>query len=388
MKVVKKATILLCTPDIQSETTERCLNSLVKHTYSRLYTLVVADNNWDPKFSHPREINKCLKTLDTDYLVCIDDDIVLTPGWLEALLEVAEKDPSIGVVGCVHTYADGSINHSGGTLFSASGSIRIRQAVAPIASVEYTPYVCSACALIRKTPLLFDETYAKYQFETDYCCRLWEAGLRVAVSPHKIHHLMSQQMLQKFEQNKERIRETRQLDEVIFSKTWYISGRLDKLYRDIQDKLTHPEIKNFQQNTTPPKPGTVTSPARRPLTANTLLPLLVYARLKSLTATHQGRIAIFGAGKHTAWLEGILGKNDQLPCIAAILDDKPEGKRPVFGLKPVKANQFESKETDAIILSTDCMQKEMASRCRELYGQQVTLIDIYEGLPPGPYDKN
>lgn len=383
---VKKVTILLCTPDMQSEITRRCLDSLFKNTYSRLYKLIIADNKRDEKFCHAHEMNKCLATLDTDFLVCLDDDVVLSPGWLEALLEVAERDPSVGAVGCVHTYADGSINHSGGTLYFSGGSLRSRQAVTPITTLEYTPYVCSACMLFRKTPLLFDETYAKYRFEVDYCYKLWESGLRVAVSPHSICHLANQQMLQRVDQNKDKIKEAHKLDEVVFSRIWYESGRLNALYQRIQDKLTHPDIARDLELPQTVAQTSLSKPGK--LTEKTLLPLLIRERLKVLKATHKGRVIVFGAGQHTAWLEKIAGKNGALPKITAILDDKPEGKKAIFGLTPVKAAQFKPEMTDAIILSTDCFQKEMTIRCRELYGQQIVLIDLYQGLPPGPYDKN
>jgi len=97
-------------------------------------------------------------------------------------------------------------------------------------------------------------------------------------------------------------------------------------------------------------------------------------------------LAVFGAGSHSAWLEKKLGKPKLK--IKAVLDDAPCGKDPVFGLAPTAAKGFDPKSVDAIVLSTDCFQKQMSSRCHELYGKAVRLIDLYEGLPPGPYNKN
>jgi hypothetical protein len=317
-------------------------------------------------------------------MVCLDDDVILTPGWLEALLEVTENNPTVGAVGCVHTFADGTINHTGSSLYSANGVVLPKNAISPISSVVYTPYVCSACVLFRKTQLSFDETYAKYRFEVDYCYKLWEAGFQVAVSPHKIYHLVSQQLLQKFGQDRTKIKETHCLDEVVFMKTWIDTGRWNSLYSKISDRLTHPDWKNGQSYKQLMQSKSVSTQ----MTSDIWLPLLVRTRIKALQIQRHGRVAVFGAGKHTTWLERILDKNNDGPKIIAILDDNPVGKASAFGLRPIQADTFDPKTTDAIILSTDCWQQEMAARCRKLYGKKIELVDLYEGLPPGPYNKN
>jgi len=98
-------------------------------------------------------------------------------------------------------------------------------------------------------------------------------------------------------------------------------------------------------------------------------------------------IAIFGAGQHTEWMQSILNASPG-PKVKAILDDHPENKCTFWGLKPLKSTDFNHKDIDAILLSSDCFQKEMRKRCRYLYGETIPLIDLYEGLPPGPYSKN
>ena len=98
------------------------------------------------------------------------------------------------------------------------------------------------------------------------------------------------------------------------------------------------------------------------------------------------RIAIFGAGKHTQWLETSLEGITQ-PTVMAILDDKPDSTKTFFGRTPEKAADYHAETVDAILLSTDCLQEFMAARCRELYGPGVKLINLYGDLPPGPYEK-
>ena len=367
---MKKVTILVCTPDMGSETTRQCLDSLFAHTPSDLYKLVIADNLGDPTFSHPHEINNQLKTLDTDYLVCLDDDVVLTAGWLEALLKVAESDPSVGAVGCMHLNADGSINHSGGWIHREGRSEHFRRL---LSSTKFVPYVCSACVLIRKTPMSFDETFSKYWHEGEFCLRLWEAGFRVAVAPHQVYHLANQQMLQ--QHGKEAVQTARERDRAVFIKKWVETGRIDKLYDSIGHQLT------LATPAPPPR-------AERRASSLPSLRVLVMEKLKVLRSEKECRsVAVFGAGKHTAWLESILENQGSVPKVVALLDDHPAGKMPMLGLHPTRADQFDAKTVDAIILSSDCRQSEMAVRCRDLFGLKVKLVDLYKGLPPGPYDK-
>ncbi len=98
------------------------------------------------------------------------------------------------------------------------------------------------------------------------------------------------------------------------------------------------------------------------------------------------RVALFGAGKHTLWLEEKFHDFD-IPKITAVIDDIERENNIVFGLKPILSKEFNCKTVDAIILSSDCYQKQMKKRCRELYGKEIPIIDLYEGLPPGPYNK-
>ncbi len=95
---------------------------------------------------------------------------------------------------------------------------------------------------------------------------------------------------------------------------------------------------------------------------------------------------LFGAGKHTAWLE-MITKNVAGPDIRLILDDRAPNIDPVWSLFPLPPAMWHPNEDDCIILSTDCAVEQMTTRCRELYGPEIELINLYEGLPTGPYPK-
>jgi len=119
-----------------------------------------------------------------------------------------------------------------------------------------------------------------------------------------------------------------------------------------------------------------------------LIPIMVCERLKLLKLTDGiTKVAIFGDGKHTEWLERVLAGKAGVPKVVAILDDASNDKPKRFGLKPINPKDYSPEHDDAIILSSDCSQMKMRDRCRNLYGETAKLIDLYEGLPCGPYKK-
>ena len=54
-----------------------------------------------------------MSLVDTPYVVLLNDDItVITPDWVEAMLEHAQR-PEVGVVGAKLLYPDRSLQHAG-----------------------------------------------------------------------------------------------------------------------------------------------------------------------------------------------------------------------------------------------------------------------------------
>lgn len=87
------------------------------------------------------------------------------------------------------------------------------------------------------------------------------------------------------------------------------------------------------------------------------------------------RVALFGAGKYTVWLEGVLA-GIRGPEVAAVLDDAPEGRPILFGCIPVAAKDFDAAGVNAILLATDTFQQSMQKRCRQLYGDDTRLLEF------------
>ncbi len=154
-------------------------------------------------FNFSALINKALPHISTEYALLLNDDItVITPDWVEAMLEYAQQ-PEIGVVGAKLLFPDGTIQHAGVTLGPYDGTGHAFKFFRgddpgyfglPDAVCNYLG-VTFACALM-KTDLLktlggLDEVNLPIAFnDVDFCLRAYEAGFRNVYTPHAalVHH--------------------------------------------------------------------------------------------------------------------------------------------------------------------------------------------------------
>lgn len=126
------------------------------------------------------------------YLVFLNSDAIVQEGALQETLRLMRADPGIGVLGARVVLASGGLQEAGNLVFndgSAGGIGRGEDAFhhAALAARE-TDYVSG---VFLATPASvwrmldgFDEAFAPAYYEdTDYCLRVWQAGLRVVYAP-------------------------------------------------------------------------------------------------------------------------------------------------------------------------------------------------------------
>ncbi len=145
---------------------------------------------------------------DVEYIYMQDNDIVAAKDALTKLVEVAEADPTVGMVGVMmYDYSKpDTILSAGGIIDWTQNISRGRgdnqKDVGQFNKIEPVDYLWGGAILIRKRVLeqvgLFDEDYVGYWFEdTDLSVRVAKAGFKVLFNPfakvwHKPHATVEQ----------------------------------------------------------------------------------------------------------------------------------------------------------------------------------------------------
>ena len=176
-----RLTVGVVTADLRSRHARRCLADLKRCT--RNFDLVILDNSRSGDFNHAREMNRLIRVARTDYLVLMDDDVFVEPGWADALLACINS--RVGVVTPVHYDAYGRFNY-GGVIMRGDRSGHHRHDLEKPAAPIRTMTLCSAIMLIdlpKCGHLALDENYSKYFLDIDYGFSVWEAGYEVVCTP-------------------------------------------------------------------------------------------------------------------------------------------------------------------------------------------------------------
>nr|MDQ3935380.1 glycosyltransferase [Actinomycetota bacterium] len=193
---------------------ERALRQLVRVTTGVPYELVLVDDAADEATARVigavenvrvvtnaenagflRSNNRAAELARGDYLMLLNDDTEVQPGWLEALVECAESDPSIAYVASKLVYPDGRLQEAGGIVWSDGTGWNYGRGDDP-RKPEYNyrrdvDYGSAAAALVRAGAWRevggFDERFSPgYYEDTDLCFALRALGHRVVYEPRAL----------------------------------------------------------------------------------------------------------------------------------------------------------------------------------------------------------
>lgn len=198
------------------EDTLACLRSLRGLRYPNLRIVVVDNGSRDGSEAAVRDAFPDLEFLQTgenlgfaggnnqglrwglqqgaDYVLVLNNDTEVDSGLVDALVDRAESDPDIGIVGASIAYADRADAlwaFGGGRFDVATGRVRhIQREVAAdeLASRGHVHFYVTGCTMLLRRRMLeevglFDTSYFHFCEDVDLCLRAGAAGYQVAVAP-------------------------------------------------------------------------------------------------------------------------------------------------------------------------------------------------------------
>lgn len=171
-------------------------------------------------------------------LVLLNNDTVLLPNWLEAMLGVLERAPQAGIVGNIQREADSGLIHHAGMLLSREGDafhVGMDSVSPPDEEYLEWPAVTGACFAMRRELFLrlggFDEQYLNSYEDVDLCLKVRAAGFRNYVANRSViyHHVTPTPNRNEHDER----------NFSLFRKRWgeMITGRAASLRREEMDAL-------------------------------------------------------------------------------------------------------------------------------------------------------
>lgn len=201
--------------------TQQCLESIWEHTDVPHEIIVVDNGSTDSTGDYLRRMeveqglrvifnrtnlgfakacNQGAKAAQGDYLVFLNNDTIVQPGWLAEMAACAGKDAKIGAVGARLLYPDDTVQHAGVIFNDKKLAFHIynnydRDHPAVLKEREFQA-VTAACALVKKDLFFgvggFDENYRNGFEDVDLCFKLRQRNYKVVYNPRAVvYHLES-----------------------------------------------------------------------------------------------------------------------------------------------------------------------------------------------------
>lgn len=175
---------------------------LLQEKFGECIHLIRNDKNYGYTGGNNIGIKYALTNFLPDYLLLLNNDVVVAPDFLTEMVGLAAGDDQIGLVG-PKTYVYGTPDrlelvwydvdmHKGRAFHVASREVDQGQ----YETAQEVNYIQGSCLLVREKVIqnvgLLDEEYFCYWDETDYCVRAREAGYKIVYAPRaKIWHKKS-----------------------------------------------------------------------------------------------------------------------------------------------------------------------------------------------------
>lgn len=153
----------------------------------------------DQNLGFARANNQGLSRGKGRYFLLLNSDTIVNPGSVDMLVDVADQNPQLGVVGPKVLNMDGSIQNSCGGFPSFLSELvgknyRTRHPVTAISYAYEVDWILGACMLVRSSTIMdvgpFDEDYFFYSEEIDWCFRIKKKNWKIwYITNADIYHL-------------------------------------------------------------------------------------------------------------------------------------------------------------------------------------------------------
>ncbi|TAK32249.1 MAG: glycosyltransferase family 2 protein [Chloroflexota bacterium] len=194
------------------EHTRQCLESIIQNTAEELYEVIIVDNASSDGTAQflgllvgdvkviSNETNRGLSVAfnqgaelaDRKYVVFLGNHCRPQKGWLDSLIELAEREPRTGAVGAKLIRQDGAVREAGSVIF-ANGTVGRHGSgmhpAEPRLNFVREVDLCSLDALLVRREIWraiggFDVRYETDCYSAaDLCCAIRRAGYRVLYQP-------------------------------------------------------------------------------------------------------------------------------------------------------------------------------------------------------------
>jgi GT2 family glycosyltransferase len=141
-----------------------------------------------------------IKTASGEIVVLLNQDVIVQPGWLQAIADTFAADPVIGIVGCKSLYPDGKTLQHAGAWLRAGDAFAYHKGQGEIDTGQHevlydAQYVTGAAFAIHRRVLeqlggLDPLFYPAFYEEADYCFQARNLEFRVVYQPRAVvyHH--------------------------------------------------------------------------------------------------------------------------------------------------------------------------------------------------------
>jgi O-antigen biosynthesis protein len=191
--------------------TYRCLKSIKENTIATAYEIIIAD---DGATDETRNIEDYIKNITAirnernlgflnncnhasgatkgKYILFLNNDTEVKPGWLSSLVELMDRDEHVGMCGSKLIYPNGKLQEAGGIIWNDASGWNFGHSQDPEAPqfnyVKEVDYISGAALMIRKKLWNeiggFDKQYSPAYYEdTDLAFEVRKRGYKVVYQP-------------------------------------------------------------------------------------------------------------------------------------------------------------------------------------------------------------